>query len=93
MVLACLEAYKVTRKDEYAIKAATLATWFFGNNPANQIMYDVKTGRVFDGIESENKINYNSGAESTIEALLSIQGIESNKIALQEVEKYINQKQ
>jgi len=32
----------------------------------------------FDGIDSESKFNNNSGAESTIEALLSIQAIETS---------------
>ena len=44
-------------------------------------MYDHLTGRAYDGINSTSKTNYNSGAESTIEALLSIQAIESNAIA------------
>ena len=44
-------------------------------------MYDENTGIVFDGIESAQKVNMNSGAESTIEALLSLQKIMNNKVA------------
>jgi len=50
---------------------------------ANIIMYNTTTGRVFDGIDSESKFNNNSGAESTIEALLSIQAIETSPKAVQ----------
>lgn len=81
MVFASLEAYHITGDEVYAILAGKLTTWYFGNNPANQVMYDHLTGRAFDGIDSANKTNYNSGAESTIEALLSIQAMESNAIA------------
>jgi len=53
--------------------AEQLLEWFQGNNRAGQAMYDPATGRCFDGIESESEINLNSGAESTIEALLALQ--------------------
>ena len=81
MIFASLEAYRITGDEVYAILAGKLTTWYFGNNPANQVMYDHLTGRAFDGINSASKTNYNSGAESTIEALLSIQAMESNAIA------------
>ena len=44
--------------------------WFSGQNAVNVVMYDSTTGRTFDGI-GENGVNRNSGAESTIEALLT----------------------
>ena len=81
MIFASLEANLITGDEAYAILAGKLAMWYFGNNPANQIMYDHVTGRAYDGINSASKTNYNSGAESTIEALLSIQAMESNAIA------------
>jgi hypothetical protein len=83
MVFASLEAYNITGDETYAILSGRLATWYFGNNPANQVMYDHLTGRTFDGINTANNINYNSGAESTIETLLSIQAIESNPVSKQ----------
>jgi len=88
MIFASLEAHHITDDENYAIKAGNLATWYFGNNPARQVMYDHSTGRTFDGIDSSTKINYNSGAESTIETLLSIQVIEENNIAKQVAMKY-----
>ena len=88
MVFASLEAYIITGDESYANLAGDIATWFFGNNSAGQLMYDYVTGKGFDGIDSASKINYNSGAESTIEALLSIQAIESNYIAKKIVKNY-----
>jgi hypothetical protein len=38
-------------------------------------MWDPATGRGFDGIINEGKINLNAGAESTIEALLALQEV------------------
>jgi len=78
MVYASVEAYEITGKEIYAKLACELVMWYFGKNPARQMMYDDKTGRGFDGINSLTEINFNSGAESTIEALLSIQAMESN---------------
>jgi hypothetical protein len=83
MVFASLEAYDISGDEAYAILAGRLATWYFGNNPANQVMYDHLSGRAFDGINTASNINYNSGAESTIETLLSIQAIESNPVSKQ----------
>jgi hypothetical protein len=79
MVYASLEAYEITGKEAYARLASELVMWYFGNNPARQQMYDRISGRGFDGINSPTKTNFNSGAESTIEALLSIQAVESNE--------------
>lgn len=73
IIWACVEAYKVTGKQEYLIKAEEISKWFSGSNIAGIQMYDELTGRCFDGIVSETKVNMNSGAESTIEALLSLQ--------------------
>ncbi len=88
MIYASLEAYAITGDNNFAKEAANLSTWFFGNNSAKQTMYNTSSGIAFDGIDSTNKINYNSGAESTIEALLSMQAIESNNIAKQLVKNY-----
>ena len=53
--------------------AKEVSGWFNDDNPAKTIIYDPSTGRCFDGIQSEKQINQNSGAESTIEALLALQ--------------------
>jgi hypothetical protein len=77
MVTAATEAYRVTKDDKYADLAGHLAAWFFGANDAQATMYSTTTGRGFDGIQSSSSINRNSGAESTIEALMAMQHVEA----------------
>ncbi len=79
IIWACVEAYKVTRNEKYLDRALETAKWFSGENYAKTAMYDPETGRCFDGIPSPVEVNMNSGAESTIEALLSLQVFESLK--------------
>lgn len=86
MVFALLEAYKITSDSAYAIKAGRVAQWFVGRNPAREVMYNPHSGIIYDGIENENLINKNSGAESTIEGLLSLLKISQNPVALKEFE-------
>jgi len=76
MVFSCLHAYDLTGKKEYLLKATRIAGWLSGKNIIGNKIYDSENGRCFDGIDSENKINMNSGAESTIEALLILQIME-----------------
>jgi len=76
MVWAALKAYEITGDKKYLSTARDLAAWFSGKNPANTPMYDPATGRGFDGIMSPDQINKNAGAESTIEALLTLQALE-----------------
>jgi hypothetical protein len=73
MVFASLEAFTITGDSTYFQTARSLTDWLSGANPAGERMYDPSTGRTFDGIISPEQINRNSGAESTIEALLTIQ--------------------
>jgi hypothetical protein len=72
MVFACLEAFNLTKDTVYAVKAGQLARWFLGSNIANKPMYNPSNGITFDGIISEDEVNMNSGAESTIELLNKI---------------------
>ncbi|MGH7495132.1 MAG: hypothetical protein ACREOO_22400 [bacterium] len=81
MIAGALRLAEISGEDRYAELAGELATWFFGNNPAQAVMYDSRTGRGFDGILSKTKINRNAGAESTIEALLSLLEVEANAAA------------
>jgi multiple sugar transport system substrate-binding protein len=75
--LALAEA---TGDDRYAKLAGLAAGWFFGANAAGVRMYDEQTGRTFDGIDGPSpvKLNKNSGAESTIEALLALQRVSNS---------------
>ena len=88
MIFAATEAYDLTGEQKYADIAGQLTAWFFEKNPAAAIMYDKETGRCFDGIIASNKINKNSGAESTIEALLSFQKIEKHPAIVTVLNKY-----
>ena len=69
MTSGLMEAFLVTGDEEYRESMLSALQWFSGQNAANVVMYDSTTGRTFDGID-ENGVNRNSGAESTIEALL-----------------------
>ena len=68
--LAIAEA---TNDRRYSVLAGLAGAWLLGANPAGTTMYDEQTGRTFDGIDSPEKVNRNSGAESTIESLLALQ--------------------
>lgn len=92
LIYANLKAYEISRDEMYIEQAVEISKWFFGNNSTDVKMYDVKTGRTFDGIDSADKYNKNSGAESTIEGLLSILAIEQNKTAKERLMKYLDEK-
>ena len=81
MVFAALGYYKATRNHQSAVTAGNIACWLLGDNIAGIQMYNPKTGVCFDGIINNKEVNKNSGAESTVEALLSIQEAEQNPIA------------
>ncbi len=82
MVSGLLRLYDATHTPDYLTMAGVAASWFFGNNPAHQVMYDSSTGICFDGIRDSSTVNKNSGAESTIEALWSLVELQSYPQAL-----------
>ena len=88
IVTAAAEAYHITNNDKYADIAGHFAAWFLGANDANQIMYSTTTGICFDGIRSARSVNMNSGAESTIEALLTMEIAEANPAIKSALNKY-----
>ncbi|MBV2355455.1 hypothetical protein KUM39_13935 [Streptomyces sp. J2-1] len=57
--------------------AGIAAGWFFGQNPAGTAMYDPATGVTFDGVSADGTVNHNSGAESTIHGLLSMEALDA----------------
>lgn len=73
MIWACMEAKRITGDEQYEEYAHRIAAWYSGNNAAGVQMYNQATGRCLDGIVSPTDVNKNSGAESTIEALLALQ--------------------
>ena len=58
--------------------AAITAGWYFGANRSGAPAYDPTTGTAVDGIEYDGRVNHNSGAESTIHALLSMLALDEN---------------
>jgi len=89
IVYSCIAAYEWSGDETYARLAADYAAWLFGRNPARMIMYNPHTGRCFDGINAPDQVNKNSGAESTIEALLVLQAIENCPPAQSHLNDYI----
>jgi hypothetical protein len=87
MVFAAAEAYKETGQNKYADYAGHLAAWFLGANSSAVIMYDSSTGICFDALSATGP-NLNSGAESTIEALLSLEKVQSDPVILAAFNKY-----
>lgn len=92
MVYATLKAAELTNDKTYSLLAAEIATWFFGNNPAEAKMYFEQNGICYDGIINEKEINKNSGAESTIEALLTLLSVEGDGRASCKLNEMINEK-
>ncbi len=88
MVFAAAEAYRETGQAKYADMAGHLAAWFLGANDGGVIMYIKTTGVCYDGLSQGGQANLNSGAESTIEALLSMQKVESDPAIKAALNKY-----
>jgi hypothetical protein len=80
MVLAASEAYRLKGDVRYRDLARQLSAWFAGDNSARRQMYDPVTGRVFDGIVGPAQVNMNSGAESTVEALLALIAVQGTPL-------------
>ncbi|MCL5774231.1 MAG: hypothetical protein M1536_07635 [Firmicutes bacterium] len=66
--------YKATGKENYAMMSGLMASWLYGNNIFKEPMYMASTGASYDGLDQAG-INKNSGAESTVEALLALLNI------------------
>ena len=58
--------------------AAITASWYFGANRSGAPAYSPANGTAIDGIERDGRVNPNSGAESTIHALLSMLVLDAN---------------
>ncbi|MBL0358268.1 MAG: sugar phosphotransferase [Chitinophagaceae bacterium] len=88
MVFAAIDAYIITNDDRYADMAGHLAAWFFGKNTAATNMFSINTGRCYDAINTGNSVNKNSGAESTIEALLTMQRVSNYPAVKAAMDRY-----
>ncbi|MFF2299829.1 hypothetical protein [Arthrobacter sp. NPDC058127] len=58
--------------------AAVAAGWYFGANRSGKPAYNPATGTAIDGIETDGRVNPNSGAESTIHTLLSMLALDAD---------------
>ena len=72
--------HAATGNKAYAKATFNWAAWLFGKNKARAVMYDPISGRGYDGIatfqhkgRARHSVNGNSGAESTVEAILALQ--------------------
>ncbi len=58
--------------------AGIAAGWYFGANPSGKAVYNPATGVTNDGVQGDGTVNPNSGAESTIHGLLSMQVLDAH---------------
>jgi len=91
VVVGLIELERATGREEYGEWAGLAAAWFLGHNPAGRVMFDVNTGRCYDGINDSTSINLNSGAESTIEAIASLLEVASHPSAYESMMHWIGQ--
>ncbi|GCE26875.1 hypothetical protein KDA_23590 [Dictyobacter alpinus] len=83
LVQGFMAVHQATHDPRYARYAGIAASWFTGNNDAHFAMYDPANGRGYDGLDgTTGKVSLNSGAESTIEALMALQVVNQNPSAL-----------
>lgn len=76
-VRACYEVGRAAGRDGIRRLAGVAAGWFFGANRAGVPVYQPDTGVTFDGVEADGRLNRNSGAESTIHGLLTMQVLDA----------------
>jgi hypothetical protein len=72
-----LSTADATHRRSFRQLAGVAASWYFGNNPAHQAVYDPTTGVTNDGISPSGEVNLNSGAESTIHGVMSMLALDA----------------
>src|SRR5450755_3869102 len=77
-VLALLAVATATHSAGLRQLAGIAAGWFFGQNPAGIATYNPATGATDDGINANGTVNLNSGAESTIFGLLTMEALDAD---------------
>jgi len=81
VAVGLIRLFEQTGNENYAIMAGLAASWFTGNNIARTKMYNKTNGYGHDGINGVNDININAGAESTIEANMTILEVENHPVS------------
>lgn len=72
MADACHRAWEVTGDAVWRVRALRAARWLLGGNDTGMALYNPDTGATFDGLES-GSVNENSGAESTLAGIATLQ--------------------
>ena len=76
-----VRVHEATGEARWGVMAGLAAAWFAGDNPARAVMADPASGRGYDGILSPERINPNAGAESTIEAQMTLLEVSRDAVA------------
>ncbi len=74
MVDACIEAFDITRDEEWITYAYRCLNWYQGDNELHISLYDHATGGCRDGLQVQS-VNENQGAESTLCWLMALLAI------------------
>lgn len=74
--------HEATGNASYGVMAGLAAAWFAGDNPARVVMADPASGRGYDGILSPERVNPNAGAESTVEAQMTLLEAAADPVAV-----------
>lgn len=74
MVDACIDAFKLTRDEEWITYAYRCLNWYQGENELHLSLYDHATGGCRDGLQIAS-VNENQGAESTLCWLMALLAI------------------
>ncbi|MDH5388561.1 MAG: glycosyltransferase family 4 protein [Gammaproteobacteria bacterium] len=74
MIDACIDAFKLTRNEEWITYAYRCLNWYQGENELHLSLYDHATGGCRDGLMSHG-VNENQGAESTLCWLMALLAI------------------
>ena len=74
MVDACIDAFNITRDEEWVTYAYHCLNWYLGDNELHISLYDHATGGCRDGLEAQSA-NENQGAESTLCWLMALLAI------------------
>lgn len=81
MIVACREAYRLTKDERWRTEAQRAFEWFLGRNDLHLPLYDAATGGCRDGLHPD-RVNQNQGAEATLSFLLSLLELRLSEQAL-----------
>ncbi|MCK5001499.1 MAG: glycosyltransferase family 4 protein [Gammaproteobacteria bacterium] len=74
MIDACIDAFRLTRDEEWITYAYRCLNWYQGENELHLSLYDHSTGGCRDGLQLDS-VNENQGAESTLCWLMALLAI------------------